>query len=501
MAITQRIYIKEKNGKNDCKPNKKTVNLFSKCFIFSNRSTYRGNRTQKTGSKSLTVFIFKGNRPVKSSACQIMKKIAALSFFMTLTFLATAQQPSANRPTLVAGFPVNYREDSVGSYTLPDLLQCADGQRVTTAKLWEKKRRPELVKLIEEIQFGKMPPRPLDLSFQVFDKGTPAFNGKAIRKQVTVYFTKDTSDHKMNLLIYLPAAAQKPVPLLMNISFAAYNQIIDDTGLMVGNIWNREGKKVKADKPTVFGKMNVEQFLDAGIGFATVYYGDIEPDFKEGIKYGIRKQYLKPGQTETAPDEWGAISAWAWGLSRAMDYFQVDKQIDSKRIALQGASRLGKAVLWAGIYDTRYKMVIASISGEGGAALSRRNYGETVQHITDPSRYMYQFASNYHTYAGKLNTLPFDAHALVALMAPRPLLLQTGSTDFWSDPKGEFLSSIAAAPVYKLFNKKGPETTIMPPAGDTSLLMNPLGYFMHEGGHSVLPTDWTQMIGYMKKFL
>lgn len=449
----------------------------------------------------MEVFTFKKKRYVRSCLPEIMKKIAVLSLFITLTFLARAQQQPANRPTLVAGFPVNYSEDSVGMYTLPDLLLCTDGERVTTAKLWEKKRRPELLKLVEEIQFGKMPPRPSAMSFRVFDKGTPAFNGKAIRKQVTVYFTKDTSDHKMNVLIYLPAAAQKPVPLLMNISFAAYNQIIDDTGLMVGNIWNREGKKVKADKPTAFGKMNVEQFIDAGIGFATVYYGDIEPDFKDGIQYGIRKQYLKPGQTETAPDEWGAISAWAWGLSRAMDYFQTDKQIDSKRVALQGASRLGKTVLWAGIHDTRYKMVIASISGEGGAAISRRNYGETVQHITDPSRYLYQFAPNYHTYAGKLNTLPFDAHALVALMAPRPLLLQTGSTDYWSDPKGEFLSAIAATPVYQLYNKKGPETTVMPAAGDTSLLMNPLGYFMHEGGHTVLPTDWKLMIDYMKKFL
>ncbi|MEZ4905455.1 MAG: hypothetical protein R2822_28665 [Spirosomataceae bacterium] len=168
---------------------------------------------------------------------------------------------------------------------------------------------------------------------------------------------------------------------------------------------------------------------------------------------------------------------------------------------MQGASRLGKTVLWAGVRDTRFKMVIASISGEGGAALSRRNYGETVQHITDPSRYLYQFAPKYHTYGNQLNNLPFDAHALVALMAPRPLLLQTGSTDYWSDPKGEFLSAIAATPVYQLFKKQGIKTTQMPMAGDTSLLMNPLGYYMHEGGHTVLPADWKLFITYMKKYL
>jgi hypothetical protein len=401
---------------------------------------------------------------------------------------------------VVAGFPVNYLEDSVGTYTLPDILKSLDGKAVTTAKQWTQQRRPELVKLFEENQFGKMPSRPQEMTFKVFDKGTPAFNGKATRKQVTVYFTKDTSDHKMNLLIYVPAAATKPVPLLMNISFAAYNQTIEDNGLLVNNIW-KDGKRIKADQPTVFGKMNVEQFLDAGFGFATVYYGDIEPDFKDGIKYGIRSHYLKPGQTETASNEWGAIAAWSWGLARAMDYFETDKQIDSKRVALQGASRLGKTVLWAGVKDTRYKMVIASISGEGGAALSRRNYGETIRHISDPSRYLYQFAPNYHSYADNVSSMPVDAHMLVALMAPRPLLLQTGSTDYWSDPKGEFLSAVAAAPVYRLFNEKGPETKDMPAAGDTSLLMNELGYYMHEGGHTVLPTDWTHIISYMKKYL
>jgi hypothetical protein len=146
-------------------------------------------------------------------------------------------------------------------------------------------------------------------------------------------------------------------------------------------------------------------------------------------------------------------------------------------------------------------MVIASISGEGGAALSRRNYGETIRHISDPSRYLYQFAPNYHSYADNVSSMPVDAHMLVALMAPRPLLLQTGSTDYWSDPKGEFLSAVAAAPVYRLFNEKGPETKDMPAAGDTSLLMNELGYYMHEGGHTVLPTDWTHIISYMKKYL
>jgi hypothetical protein len=424
------------------------------------------------------------------------KRSALLIFVLCAGALAQQNKP----PDVVAGIPVNYDESKVGSYTLPDLFELSNGKRVTDASSWLKKRRPELLRLFEEIQFGKMPPRPRDLAFEVFDKGTPVLNGKAIRKQVTVYFTKDHSDHKMDLLIYLPVNI-KPAPLLLNISFAAPNQVVDDPGVRVGEIWGRDNKKVKADRPSPFGKINVEQFIDAGFGFATVYYGDIEPDFKDGIKYGIRSVYLKPGRTEVANDEWGAISAWAWGLSRAMDYFETDKDIDSKRIALQGTSRLGKTVLWAGAHDTRFAMVIASVSGESGAALSRRNFGETVAHMTDPSRFFYQFAPSYHSYANRVNELPFDAHALVALMAPRPLLLQTGSTDYWSDPKGEFLAAVAAEPVYKFFGKKGPGTNLFPAAKDESLLLNDLGYFMHDGGHGTFPDDWPRFLKFMKKFL
>ncbi|MBD0352102.1 MAG: acetylxylan esterase [Flavisolibacter sp.] len=407
-----------------------------------------------------------------------------------------AQNPP---PAEVAGFPVNYNEDSVGTYTLPDVLTLQNGKKVTDAKTWMEKRRPEIVKLFEEYQFGKMPPRPADLHFAVFDKGTPAYGGKAIRKQVTVYFTKDTS-HKMDLLIYLPAKATRPSPLLLIINFSANSNVVDDPGVKQGEVWTREGKKIPAAQARGLGKINVDTFVTQGIGIATVYYGDIEPDFKEGYKYGIRGYYLKPGQTYPAADEWGAISAWAWGLSCAMDYFETDKQIDVKRIALHGVSRLGKTVLWAGAYDTRFKLVIASCSGEGGAALSRRNYGEGINHMTDTSRYFYQFAPNRHNYANDPNRSPVDAHMLVALMAPRPLLLQTGDTDYWSDPKGEFLAAVAAEPVYQLFGKKGPGTDVMPKAGDQSLL-NTLGYYMHAGGHGTVPSDWPVFITYLKKYL
>lgn len=418
--------------------------------------------------------------------------------------LISAQAGFAQKEKLakvVAGYPVNYEEDAVKQYTLPALLQLSNGKIVSDAKTWKEKRRPELLQLFAEHQFGKMPGRPHNLSFKVFDEGTPVLNGEAIRKQVRVYFSRDTSTYKMDLLIYLPAKAEKPSPLLLHISFQPNSLMVDDPGVKPGYFWTREGKYLPASEGKSWSKIDVGSFVSQGLGVATIYYGDIDPDFKGGLKHGVRNLYLKPGQQEVAENEWGTISAWAWGLSRAMDYFETDKAVDAKRIALQGASRLGKTVLWAGATDERFKAVIASCSGEGGAALSRRNYGEGVEHMTDTSRYYYQFAPKRHSYAKNIDASPVDAHELVALIAPRALLLQTGDTDYWSDPKGEFLAAQAAAPVYKLFGKAWADATAFPAAGDQTLLYGTLGYYMHAGGHGPIPSDWPLFIQYLKKHL
>lgn len=432
---------------------------------------------------------------------KIVSRMKKYLFWLCVQFFCTsvslAQKEKLNR--IVAGFPVNYEEDSVPPYKLPDVLTLLNGQRVQNATLWTQQRRPEIVSLFAAHQFGVMPGRPTDLHFNAFEKGSPCLKGKAIRKQVTVYFTKDTNHLKMDLLIYLPAQRQ-PAPLLLMINFSANAQAVDDSAVRQSAVWTKEGKLVPSSTIKAWNKIDVERFIDAGFGVATVYYGDIEPDFKTGLPYGIRAAYLKPGQNAIGQHEWGTICAWAWGLRRAMDYFETDPQIDAKRIAIQGTSRLGKTVLWAGAIDERFKMVIASCSGEGGAALSRRDYGENIKHMSDTSRYFYQFTPQWHEYAKNFDASPVDAHMLVSLMAPRPVLLQTGDTDFWSDPKGEFLSAVAAEPVYKLFHLKGPGNTLWPSAGDTSRL-NPLGYYMHAGGHGTIPSDWPVFITFMKKYL
>lgn len=403
-------------------------------------------------------------------------------------------------PTVVAGIPVNYDEAKVGAYTLPDPLVQNDGKPVRNAKTWYRKRRPEIVAMFETQQFGRDPGRPKDERFEVTDTGTQALGGKAIRKQVTISFSKDPRWPRIHLLIYLPAAARKPVPIFLSINFGAVQNAVDDAGITPVEVWDpKTNTRIPAPKGRGFGRLNVEPLLDAGFGVATFYYGDIDPDYQSGFSNGIRARYLKPGQTKRAPDDWGAIAAWAWGMSRVEDYFETDTSIDAGRVAIHGISRLGKTVLWAGAHDQRFAAVIASCSGEGGAALSRRNYGETIAHLTDPSRYSYQFAANYAKYAGFPDTAPMDANLLIALIAPRPLLLQTGSTDQWSDPKGEFLAAAAAGPVYKLLGKDGLDTSVWPEARQP--ILHDLGYYMHEGGHGMVPSDWDIYIQFLKMHL
>lgn len=410
---------------------------------------------------------------------------------------ALSAQTAKKPPSEVAGIPVNYEESLTGTYTLPDPLTLSNGKPVRDANTWYERRRPELVRLFEENQYGRSPGRPAAMTFDVFDKGSPAFDGKATRRQVTVYFSENKSGPKMDLLLYLPVNSPKPVPLLLNLSFTANSNAVDDTGVKPGEIWGRDKKRVPAATGRSFGKLNVLPFLDAGFGVATVYYGDIDPDFAEGVPYGVRALYLKPGQTEPAQDEWGSIAAWAWGLSRAIDYLETDKGVDAKRVAILGVSRLGKTVLWAGAHDTRIAMVIASCSGEGGAALSRRNYGETVKHLN--VRFGYQFCANYQKFGDHVDRSPVDANMLLALIAPRPVLLQTGDQDFWSDPKGEFLAAVAAAPVYRLLGKQALDTDQMPPPGQS--ILHTIGYSEHAGGHGTIPSDWDLFLKFMEMHL
>ncbi len=428
--------------------------------------------------------------------------------FLTLCLIGSALRVAAQAapappdpsPDAIAGIPVNYDEAKVGAYSLPDPLKLNNGKVVRDARTWYSKRRPEIMEIFETQQYGRAPGRPADESFDVVDAGTPALNGKALRKQITISFSKDKTGPSIDLLVYLPAAATKPVPMFFSINFGPLQYAVKDPGIKPETAWDpKTNLRVMPSVDRGFGNIDAEALLDAGYGVATYYYGDIDPDYPEGFPNGIRARYLKPGQKDRSPDDWGSIAAWAWGMSRVEDYFETDKSIDARRVVIHGVSRLGKTVMWAGAHDQRFAAVIASCSGEGGAALSHRNYGETIAHLTAPSRYPYQFAINYAKYAGFPDKAPMDANLLIALIAPRPLLLQTGNTDYWSDPKGEFLAEVAAGSVYKLLGKQDLGTDVWPAARQP--IFHDLAYYMHDGGRGMVPSDWGIYIDFLKKAL
>ena len=429
-------------------------------------------------------------------------------FLLTATLaccvLASAGASAQDRD-VIAGIPVNYDESKTGDWqaTLPDLLTLQNGKPVTTAKQWYRQRRPEVLRIVEENQYGRWPARKPKVSYEIDED--LGLGGTAVRKQVTLRFGNDADSPHADVLIYLPKDANAPVPLLLNLSFSPNNLTVADPGVKPGRRWDAKTESyVEAEAAP--GRMRfglddtIRKYLKEGYGFATVCYTDFEPDVNHAAKYGVRSLWFKDGQDEPAgDDEWGAISAWAWGVSNIIDYFEKDPDIDASRIALTGCSRLGKTTIWAGARDQRIAVVIPSCSGEGGAALSRRNYGETVAHLTEGTRYPYQFSRNYAHWADKVEQMPMDAHFVIALIAPRPLLLSTGNTDNWSDPKGEFLAAVQAGKVYELLGEDGLGTDEMPPA--ETPIFNTLGYVMHDGGHGVLPQDWDYYLEFMKLYL
>lgn len=424
-------------------------------------------------------------------------KIAIMLLGICYAFTLRAQSPLADT---IAGFPVNYDEALVGQYTLPDPLIFDDGSMVKSKEEWQQKRRPVLWNLFESYQFGKVPENAIQkATCQLMEENRNAKSGQAIRKQIRVYLTED-KQQSITVLYYLPKQAKGKIPLLLHIAFQSNNQAVADSAIGISYVYNKMGERLPAQ--TQNPQVPLDSLLAAGIGFATFYYGDIEPDYKNAIqKEGIRHD-LQHAEDASAMKEgsWGAVAAWSWGTQRIIDCLSEDAEIDPQRIALFGVSRLGKTVLWAGASDPRIKLVIASCSGEGGAALSRRDYGESISHMTDTSRYYYQFAPNRHRFASNPANAPVDAHELIALMAPRPVLLQTGDQDDWSDPKGEYLAAVAASPVYQLYNIEA-KLQDFPLSGDTSATFSPLGYYMHAGGHGTIAADWKIFINYLQKFL
>ena len=384
-----------------------------------------------------------------------------------------------------------YDEAKVPTFTLPDVLTLRSGERVKDSKAWTARRRPEILAIYEAEVFGKAPAKPARLNYEVKSPEKGALGGKANRKIVTIFFGA-AGGPKMDLLLYLPAGAKKPVPVFLGLNFSGIQTVADDPGVPLGSVWVRgvRGPAPEASRGTTAPRWQVSKILAAGYGLAVFDYNEVEPDVAGAMSQGIRQIFLKPGQTEPEPGEWGAIGAWGWAASRAMDYLEKDKDVDSKHVALFGHSRLGKTALWAGALDTRFSIVISNESGEGGAAIARRTYGERTKDLN--TRFPHWFDGNFKKYSAKEDEMPFESPMLMSLIAPRGLYVASAEEDRWSDPKGEFLGAAHASAAWDLFGKKGIGTMEMPglhqPVGDH------VRYHIRSGKHDVTAYDWEQYL-------
>jgi hypothetical protein len=393
----------------------------------------------------------------------------------------------------------NVDESRVPPYVLPDPLVAANGARISTAEEWTSKRRPEILHLFETEVYGRAPIQKPTLRFHVNSEDASALDGKAVRKEVTIHVSTPRGELPLHLLVYIPKG-KLPAPAFLGLNFLGNQSIDADPAIAMSRAWIQgkpeagivDHKATEKSRGAEATRWQVERVIDRGYAVATMCCGDIDPDFDDGFQNGVQPLFYRAGQTAPEADEWGTIAAWAWGLSRALDYLETDSSIDAKHVAVLGHSRLGKTAVWAGANDPRFAMVISNDSGCGGAALSKRIFGETVGLIN--THFPHWFCRNFRKYDDHEDLLPVDQHMLIALVAPRPIYVASASEDKHADPLGEFLSARHADPVYQLFGLAGIGTDDMPPVdhpiGDT------IHYHVRTGKHDITAYDWQQYLDF-----
>ena len=393
-------------------------------------------------------------------------------------------------------------EAKVPEYKVPDVLTRFNGGKIKTAKDWYRKQRPEILQKFTEEVYGKVPGVLGIHEVKVWETSPDALNGLAVRRQLSLFFKKGDKSLEVNVLMYLPKSQQK-VPVFLAYNFTGNHAVYNDPNIRLTESWVNNDPSVgiinnqvtEQSRATASNRWPVEEIIKSGYGLVTLYYGDVDPD-KDDFSDGIELFFYQENQTHPKFDEWGSIAAWAWGLSRVMDYLEKDALVDAKKVAVLGHSRLGKTALWAGATDQRFALVVSNESGCGGAALSKRIFGETVQIIN--TSFPHWFCGNFKKYNNNEADLPIDQHMLLALIAPRPLYVASAEGDKWADPRGEFLAAKYASAVYELLGKEGLPVKEMPEVNHP--VMGTIGYHIRSGKHDLTLYDWQQYIRFADKF-
>jgi len=399
----------------------------------------------------------------------------------------------------------NYDKSKIGTYTLEDPLRFNNGKKVKNEKDWEL-RRKEILDLFQKEMYGKMPEKS-DIFTEVLEEGG-TLAGFGLRRQIRMWFRADKTGPHIDWLVVSPSFAKGKVPTIMLLNYEGNQTVMTDPEIFVCKEWMRNGTNVKENHVgeesrgiyagqhtrTVFP---IGMLIARGYALVTACYADISPDpdkAEDQSKYAYTKIFdLWGPRDESRTDNTTALVAWAWALRRGMDMIEKDDKLDAKRVLLTGSSRLGKAALIAGAFDTRFPVVVPNQTGGGGAPLAKRNYGENVATMT--TMFTHWYCKAYKQYANKEKTMPFDQHLFLSCVAPRALMIQ-GFDSPWFDTEGEFLALKAASPVWEKFGRKGLPKVDWPDDFDTSAIGPYLAYVRRTEEHGIAACDWTWMMNF-----
>ena len=399
----------------------------------------------------------------------------ALGLVLPLTFFALAEaenpQPWTAKPEVIEKFEMrpgdfNYREEKVPEYQLPDPLVTVSGTQVTTPQQWMTIRRPELLQLFRDHVYGNRPTVDYSVSYEVLAEKTDLFEGTAVGRNMKATVNIGSRSYSYPYTLFIPTGKKQPVPAVIHINNRYYTSL----------------ENVLEEHDPFWP---VRTLIERGYATASFHTSDVCPDKKEGYQDGIRA-FFADGKPP-ADKAWRSLSAWGWAASRILDQLETLKEIDNSRVAIVGHSRGGKTSLWAASEDQRFAIAYSNNSGCGGAALSRRAYGETVARIT--SSFPHWFCPPYADYSGRENELPIDQHEVFALIAPRAAYVTSADEDLWADPRGEYLSLLASKPVFELFSKKSISNPDLP-ALNQPRHVGSTGYHIRTGGHGLEQQDW-----------